>query len=401
MADLVTRADPQPSAAAPIPAWWRHPGTLAASGFLLVRSMGLLVLSVAPERDRPLIEVLGIWDGGWYVRIAESGYADQLDLSAPATDQSTGSLAFFPLYPMLMRLVSSATGLDPRWAGVLISWTAGAIAAAGIAVLATAWADRRVGVLAGVLWATAPVAVVGSLVYTETLFTALAVSAFVALRREMWLVAGLLGALAGLTRPTGIAVGTAVAAYGALTWWRAYRERNPAQPKASILPLLGGALALTGTPAFWIWAGIRAERWDAWFAVQNAFWGSHFDGGASILRLAKTVVLGDSPAATALMDVAVLVCLLLSVLLLALAIRTRVWWPLLVYAVISLVMVVGSDGYSSSKLRFLVPIFVLAFPLARWLGKRAWPIQSLVVAAAIAATTVSGTWLLLGWPYAI
>ncbi|MGI8723392.1 MAG: hypothetical protein ACR2JG_14350, partial [Geodermatophilaceae bacterium] len=121
-----------------VPAWLAHPVALAVGGFLLIRTIGLLVLAAAPEQaGRSLIEVLGIWDGGWYVRIAEEGYADHLDLSAAATDQSTGSLAFFPVYPMLMRLVAAPTGLDPRVAGVLISVTAGAIAAAGIASLAT------------------------------------------------------------------------------------------------------------------------------------------------------------------------------------------------------------------------------------------------------------------------
>ncbi len=367
----------------------------------------MLVLALSsgrPERiSQPLIETLGVWDGGWYVRIAESGYADHLDLSSPATDQSTGSIAFFPVYPMLMRLLSAVTGLDPRWAGVLISVTAGAIAAAGIAILATDWAGQRVGVLAGLLWACAPVAVVGTLVYTETLFTALAVWAFVALRRNRWAAAGLLGAAAGLTRPTGVAVGAAIAAYALWTWWqhRSRPEPVPSRPGTSALPLVAGAIALAGTPAYWIWAGLRVDRWDAWFAVQRAFWGSQFDFGASMLELAESFVRGNSVGTSGIVHATVLVCLLVSLVLFALAIRVRVWWPLLVYAAISLVMVIGSDGYASSKLRFLVPIFVLAFPLARWLANRSWPVQAIAVLAAVGATVVSGSWLLLIWPYAI
>jgi len=400
-ATLADQDQPDP---APIRAWLRHPAAVAASAFLLIRAIGLLVLSLWPARaGRPLIDVLGTWDGGWYVRIAVSGYADHLDLSTPEKDQTTGSLAFFPAYPMLIRFVSGLTGVDPRWAGVLISLIAGATAAAGIAVLAADWAGPRVGLLAGLLWSCAPMAVVGSLVYTEALFTALAVWAFIALRRDRWLVAGVLGAAAGLTRPTGVAVGTAIAAYAVWTWWqhRARRAQSPSRSGASALPLIAGVIALAGTPAFWVWAGIRADRWDAWFAVQDAFWGSHFDGGASILRVARTVVLGESIPGSELLDATVVLCLLAAVALLVLAARVRVWWPLLVYAAISLTMVIGSNGYASSKLRFLVPIFVLAFPLARWLAKRSWPTQSAVVLVALAATTVTGTWILLVWPYAI
>ncbi|MDQ3476529.1 MAG: glycosyltransferase family 39 protein, partial [Actinomycetota bacterium] len=398
-----------------IPDWLRHPASLAAAGFLAIRGLGLLALAWSPERaGRPLIEVLGIWDGGWYVRIAEEGYADHLDLSAPATDQSTSSLAFLPLYPMLLRFVSAVTGLDTRWAGALVSLTAGAVAAAGVAILATEWAGRRVGVLAGLLWATGPMAVVGTLVYTEALFTALAVWTFLALRRHWWLGAGVLGAAAGLTRPTGIAVGVAVVAYGAWTVVQpsvpdrsvepdgTERVRPAAMPRrTTALVLIAGVLALAGTPAFWLWVGLRSGRWDGWFAVQNAFWGSRFDGGASMLDLSRKVVLGESVPGVELMSLAVVGCLLGAVLLLALAARDRVWWPLLIYAAMSLVMVIGSAGYFSSKLRFLVPIFVLVFPLARWLGNRSRPAQIIVVLAAVAATTVSGAWLLLSWPYAI
>jgi len=100
------------------------------------------------------------------------------------------------------------------------------------------------------------------------------------------------------------------------------------------------------------------------------------------------------------MNLAVVISMLAAVYLLVLAIRGRVWWPLLVYTAISLVLVIGSSGIVASKVRFLVPIFVLAFPVARWLAGRSRPTQAVVILAAVAATTVSGTWLLLIWPYA-
>ena len=416
--------------------WLQHPAAVAAGGFLAIRAIGLVALLRSDQRaGRPLIEVLGLWDGGWFVRIAEAGYAGDLDLSAPMTDQSTGSLAFFPVYPILIRALSGLAGLDPRWAGVLISLTAGAVAAAGVAILARDWAGDRVGLLAGLLWSAAPMGVVAAIVYSEALFTALVVWTFIALRRHSWLIAGTLGALAGLTRPTGIAVGAAVAAYAAWTVVapklvrrsgrdltagdedaseqaaseqaasdRAALDRaalHPATRRTTGLALTAGALAVAGTPSFWLWVGQRAGRWDGWFAVQEAFWGSRFDGGASIWRLTQAVVRGETLPGVELMSVSVLILLIVSVALLALAVRGRVWWPLLAYAAISLVMVIGSSGYFSSKLRFLVPIFVLAFPLARWLAARSRSTQVLAVMAAVAATTLSGTWLLLSWPYAI
>lgn len=397
-----TRQDPGTQ----VPGWLHHPAALAAAGFLAIRAVGLLALVWSPARGgRSLVEVLGIWDGGWYVRIAEFGYADHLDLSAPITDQSTGSLAFFPGYPTLMRLLSDLTGLDPRWSGVVISLGAGAVAAAGIAILATDWAGSdRVGVLAALLWACTPMAVVSALVYTEALFTALAVWTFIALRRHSWVLAAVLAVAAGLTRPTGIALGVAVASYAVWTRWpmsSVRREATEDGSARSVVSLVAAALALIATPAFWLWVAVRAGRWDAWFAVQRTFWGSYFDGGASVIALAKTVVLGRALPGFSLMSAAVTACLLVAALLLVLAVRARAWWPLLVYAAVSMVMVIGSSGYYSSKLRFLVPIFVLAFPVAAWLGGRSRATQAAVVLAAVAGTTISGTWLLLYWPYAI
>jgi len=436
--------------------------TLVVGGFLAIRAIGLLALLVSDRGGRSLIEVLATWDGGWFVRIATEGYSRSLELSAPGAEQGGGTLAFFPIYPALMRSVSGLTGLDPRWAGVLISLVAGAAAAAGVAILATDWAGERVGILAGLLWACAPMAVVSTLVYTEGLFTALVVWTFIALRRHAWLLAGSLGAVAGLTRPTGIALGAAVAAYAAWIWWQGTRVRqspgrspdadspdpdsadpdsadpdsadpDSADPDSSaavgirpraltrvgVLPLVAGALALAGTPAFWLWVAVRSGRWDGWFAVQTAFWGSRFDSGSTIFTLFRDVFLGALDGGSTIftlveqvlpggnagdggfVNLAVVISMLAAVYLLAPAIRGRVWWPLLVYTAISLVLVIGSSGIVASKVRFLVPIFVLAFPVARWLAGRSRPTQAVVILAAVAATTVSGTWLLLIWPYAI
>lgn len=388
-----------------IQAWIVYPAALAVAGFLLVRAIGVLALTWAPARaGRPPIEVLASWDGGWYLRIAANGYADRLDLSTPMTDQITGSLAFFPIYPLLIRFVSGLTGANSAWAGVVISLVAGAVAAAGIAVLASDWAGPRVGVLAALLWAAAPMGVVASMVYTEALFTAVVVWTFVALRRNSWVLVAVLGLAAGLTRPTGIALGTAVAVYVIGICWRA-RGRETREPESDspgvVVPVVAAGLALAGTPLFWLWVAYRAGRWDAWFAVQDAFWGSRFDGGASLMRLVGSLLRGQPPPDVSAMAVTTLMCLLAAASLLVLAVRARVWWPMLVYTAISLAMVIGSAGYFSSKLRFLVPMFVLAFPVAHWLAGRSRLIQVIAVVAAVAATTVSGTWLLLSWPYAI
>ena len=58
--------------------------------------------------------------------------------------------------------------------------------------------------------ATAPMSIVLSMAYTESLFCALVLGMFYAARRNAYLIAGVLGFLAGMTRPTGLAAALAL-----------------------------------------------------------------------------------------------------------------------------------------------------------------------------------------------
>ena len=63
-------------------------------------------------------------------------------------------------------------------------------------------------------------------------------------------------------------------------------------------------------------------------------------------------------------DLAIVLALAASVVLLVIAIRMRVPWPLVVYGALVLVLVWGPNGPAHAKLRLLVPAFTLLH--ARW-----------------------------------
>ena len=67
-----------------------------------------------PLEQPGLLSYWAHWDGAWYSQIAVEGYGE---MAAPA------STAFFPLYPMLMRLGTVFGGGSALW-GVLISLVA-------------------------------------------------------------------------------------------------------------------------------------------------------------------------------------------------------------------------------------------------------------------------------------
>lgn len=356
------------------------------------RGVGLAVLALmASTAGQEPSRRLAIWDGGWYLRIADGGYAETVDLTA----ESTGSLAFYPLYPLLIRAVGAVLGVDGLTAGVLISELAAAAGAVGLFTLASRLWSARVGVTLVLLWSAQPLSIVLSMVYTEALFTALAVWALVCLQRHNWLAAGGLALLAGLSRSSGLGVGAAVAAYAGWLWWRG-EQRSPRQA-------VGALLAVAGTPLWWLWVGQRVGQLDGWFVVQGEIWGSRWDWGASVVGLgAKLFTQEVRYAGDAVFVITVtFVLLILAVVLLGEAFARKLWWPLLVYAVVLLALTIGSAGFINAKPRFLVPIFPLLVPLAMTLAAASRRVQVIVGVLVTAASAWFGAFLLVVWQFSI
>jgi Mannosyltransferase (PIG-V) len=155
------------------------------------------------------------WDGAWYLTIAHYGYLPEL---GPFTAQRA---AFFPLYPLLIWMVS-LVGMAGALAGVLVSLAA--LLAALYALhrlvtleLSTGYllpamarqvreriADRRVARLALASMAFGPMAFFLSADYSESLYLALSIGVFLQARRGRWMWVGVLGGLAAATRSTGV-----------------------------------------------------------------------------------------------------------------------------------------------------------------------------------------------------
>ncbi len=141
-----------------------------------------------------IVAPLARWDSVWYLTIAKSGY-----------DGQPQRMAFFPLYPGLMHIVGFITRSD-LVAGVLISLVAFLIALVLLHQLVLLDFSREVADATVMLVAFFPMAFFFSAVYTESLFLALSVGCIYAARRERWLLAGVLGGLAAMSRNGGIAL---------------------------------------------------------------------------------------------------------------------------------------------------------------------------------------------------
>ncbi|MFD8394908.1 mannosyltransferase family protein [Streptomyces sp. NPDC059680] len=379
------------AAPAPAPRARTGPSLVRASGvavglFLGVRLTGVAVLAlVAHVAGRHPVTLLArSWDSVWYLGIAAHGYGHDLPSSDPYPHSD---LAFFPLYPALLRAVTALAPVGGGAAGLLISWTAAALAAAGIHAVGSRLHGRATGMALVLLWGLLPHAVVLSMAYTEPVLSAFAAWALYALLAGNWLWAGALAALAGLARPNGLAVAAAVLAAAAAEVWRR-------RGKVSHRLWTGAALAPLGWTAYVLWVGRRkGDLLGGYFEVQR-LWGSTFDFGYGSLQFLREVLLHGSRFVFPM----ALVLVAAATVLYALLLLDRAPLPLLVHSGVLLLIALGGSGFFESKPRFLLPAFPLLLPLAQGLARtaKARPWHATVLVATLAGLSyVYGAYLVV------
>jgi Gpi18-like mannosyltransferase len=134
------------------------------------------------------------FDGEHYLSIAQRGYG-------------FGEQAFFPLYPLLMRVLSLPFGRDLfflNWAGLIISNAALFLALWGLYKLLKIDYSEKITRFTIFFLLLFPTSFYFGSVYTESLFLSFVIWAFFFLRKKKWLLASILVTLASATRFIGI-----------------------------------------------------------------------------------------------------------------------------------------------------------------------------------------------------
>jgi hypothetical protein len=190
-----------PPAPEPSRSRWRWSGadTETALLVLILKSLvlGVAVLSIGTlfDQKEPWQTLWNRWDATHYLRLAEKGYT--------ATGNGRFSIVFYPLYPWLVRVV----------AGLCRNYFAAALVVSGVASVCAGLLFRRLveldqpaKVARLALWFLFifPTAYFLHIGYSESLFLALVLGCLFAARQQFWAVAGVLGALACLTRVNGL-----------------------------------------------------------------------------------------------------------------------------------------------------------------------------------------------------
>ncbi|MFP5364474.1 MAG: mannosyltransferase family protein [Thermoleophilia bacterium] len=341
---------------------------------------------------------LGRWDSVWFIRIAADGYGD------------AASEAFFPLYPLLVRVAGALSG------SMLIGGALASTALLGVALvllhrLVALDHSRAVAGNAVLVTALFPVSFFFSAVYSESLFLALSIGAVYAARRERWAWAGALGLLAATTRSAGVLLLVPLAM---IYLWDAgrpsLRAMRPLRADALWLLLvpLGlvaycGFLALAGHDAL---APFRAQ--EVWFRSFAGPFAGAWDGVVAAVEGARQLLsgarepvyfeaAGGDPFVVARHNIALLVWLALALVAVAGVLR-RLPAAYGAYVVAALALPLSypvAPQPLMSLPRFVAVLFPLAIWLALWMTGRAARERLVLGAFAVALaihTAIFATW---------
>ncbi|MFE3941681.1 mannosyltransferase family protein [Streptomyces sp. NPDC059118] len=324
------------------------------------------------------------WDWWHYLHIAQQGYFP--DGTGPWTSGWDNREAFFPGFPYLLRAVHTVV---PSWAaaGALISLVAGGVAVLALARIARLHLPHALaGQRAVLFFLLSPCAVFLAAGYTEALFLALALPAWLAAQRLDWRLAAVLTCLATTVRVSGLFLAAAIGVHFLVTARTAAHWRR--------LPWL----ALPALPPFlysWYLHAHTAD-WMAWKHAEERGWYRDFHAPWEAWANTWHAAFGHSQATGyALMCQAELLSMVIGVVLCGLLLWRRRWAEA-AYIALSLWALGTSYWYTSIPRATL-----LWWPL--WTGLAAWSLRSprvrtayLAVVAPLmtvfAVTFLSGRW---------
>jgi hypothetical protein len=322
-------------------------------------------------------------DALWFLRIATGGYR--------TTDSSA---AFFPLYPIAIRIVSVMLGGHPLAAALIVSNAAFLGALVVLYDLTRSELSEETARRAVLYAAVFPTALFWFAPYSESLFFLLVLLCLWAARRGRWEVAGVAGALGALTRNIGVFLTLpmaieAIRHAGAGERLRRISLRGLAW---SMAPVGGLALFL----AYW------ARRGGALAPLnQQANWDRHLTN--PLLTLGKGTNLafryvGAYPGGYHLLDWLIAVPILAAGIYAVVRFRP----PYGAWAIVGVLVPLASIFEGRPLIafsRYALPVFPVYWAFARWTARSRAAHEVLV--AVSAATLGIMTLLFVTWYYVI
>jgi hypothetical protein len=322
-----------------------------------------------PGADGPILRSLTSWDGAFYLSIVRDGY--QADLVPGAYS----NIAFPPLYPLIVRLLSWPIPGSEGIVAILVSNLAFLAALALLVRLGTPYLGRRRSAIAAGLLVIYPFASVFGMAYSESLFLLLMVASFLAAERGHRAWAGIFLLLTVLCRLQGVAL--------VLPLLILMLRQDGWRPRPSLGWLALGPLAFVGFLAYI--ASVTGTP-TAFLDAQQA-WGREGIGGAAP---DGTIGAMFTPYQGALVATLLATTFLL--------IFRRIDRLRIEYWLVPALFIAAE--LSSGSLEAVGRITMLAFPLV-WIlanrrssfARRAWPTVSAGLFAIVAVLQFGGYWV--------
>jgi hypothetical protein len=321
---------------------------------LAIAELAAMVIGQRPgvhyaASSNPLLAVWGRWDAEHYLGVARYGY-------------SGTEPAFFPLYPLLIRIAGAFTG-SQLVAGLIISNAASFFALLYLYKLIEHEYNRHVAQRATFYVSIFPTAIFFSAVYSESLFLFLTVASFYYVRERRWLMAGVFGFLAALTRAEGVLLAAPLFIEWAIAAKEGGREFFRYWVDDIVKPLIGMALVPLGLAAYmaylWVLSGDPLR-----FTHVQSHWGRHFaPPWASVANTVQKIAHAHAPQTIAnqALELAFTV-LMLTVLVIGLR-RLRLSY--IVYMALSIVIPMCTGSLMSMP-RFALVLFPMFALFGLW-----------------------------------
>ncbi len=334
-----------------------------------------------------LLGVWPRWDAVHHLNLAMRGYFDL----------SEGDTVFYPLYAILTRIAAQLTGGDYIIGGLIVSTLATFISFACLYRLTDSvfgpdsarWTVLALGAYPTSVFLIAP--------FTESLFLALTLGAFLAAYHRQWWAAGVLGFFASLTRGPGILTSAALA----IIAWQQWRTMKPTPSRLQGLAmLLGLALPAAGGLAFLAW------RSSVGFApipdILQRYSGLVLTDPLSgfVAAIAQWLRVHDFPTTLDILSAFLLIFL-------AGAMFARPRWrrpEWLVYAVVNVFVVLSKQSFTAASLqsisRYALGLFPVFIVIGDWLahqrGRTRFVYLALSGASLLAISALYTLWVFVG-----
>ncbi len=378
---------PRPLRAQPLP--WRQaaaPWLISRLALFAFAWIGLSLVAPEPSPDhwRQFADLLALdgwarWDSGWYASVALDGYS--------WIPGQACNVNFFPLYAWTTLALSLPLRLamspERAFYAAGMGWSLALFYAAlvGLARLGNAsWGPQVTG---RTLWLMAffPFSLFFSAVYTESLFLALSVWAFVLAREQRWWGAAALVGLAGLTRVTGAVLGLALlvefASVARLDWQKWRRD--------------GLAFVISPLPVLGLFAYFKLQFGEPllFLKTYTTVWDKR-PGLSRLIDVLNSIRHDHDPLALRFQNL-MYVLVLFGALALVVWARRRLSWGMVALVAVS-VALVASTGFNAAG-RYTAVLFPAFAAAAMALGERGFK-PALVVSG---ATCLWFTWDFSHW----